>query len=188
MFIPQHFSIADNTPLSGGRFAVPMAFWEFCHFSTDELNQIVRSPRKFEPIMNQERIGINGDYNRQTSIGCGGTGHSKSGVSPWRPIKPLINPVSGISNCHQTHSDVDVKCAITLVRWFKVDGISEFRTQNALRKVSGVFSLKEGVEGAVSILLSHGAIAECPFPAFRYPCKRPSPWYVVNPNFMLQKT
>lgn len=96
------------------------------------------------------------------------------------PIKPLTNSVGEIA-CGQGHSVAGVKCAITLLAYFRAGKIEEFTQRDASRAVTGTFTLDFGVLEALRILVATGHIVKCP-ELFPLSTGGRSHWFLVNPG------
>ena len=174
----------ENCQLSHGAYAVPLMWDELAAMCEGGSLQAILSPRSAPSIAFRERINTEVHFDVMCEAKSRWTARRKAGGAPkreWPTLRPLIDD-TGASACGSAHSEAAVKCAIKLLAgWFRPRGISEFRRQNALRAVGGSFTLDNGVADALQILMAHNYLQECPFPAYRYPGRRPSPWYLVNP-------
>ncbi|MBP2312941.1 hypothetical protein [Azospirillum soli] len=182
--------VADNCTQPDGRRAISMPWDEFCSLSAQGIGSALDVPRPVPGIPCRHHIGsankcelvtiaLSAVSKRQrldTTAFSATTGDCRA----WRPLIPLLD-ASGVSACSSAFPERTVRCAIKLVAWLRSCGVTEFRRRDALRAVDGTFTLNKGVADALTVLIAHGHLKECPFPPYSYPGKRASPWFIVNP-------
>jgi hypothetical protein len=180
----------ENKSIGPDRYAVPFRLGEIDLDSHSFLDNLSRTPRaapdaKWDQIIGHEilsELRSEASLTRLQDLKRA----KKFKWSEESKLRPLTVP-TGASACSQENIFSAVKCACKLVAWISKKGIVEFGRRDALRAVDGSERLHGksgrggGVADALDILVAYDYVQKCPFPPIDYPCKRPSPWYEVNP-------
>jgi hypothetical protein len=176
---------AENAVISEGIHAVPFRLGEIK--TAESLGSLVKKPR---PLPQGWTIGrINPDILKDLVVNAihHQSDHVKSAAWPRRPQPECVIDPPSASMCSTVHAESASKCARKLLAWILDRHLLEFGRRNALRAVDGSERLRGksgnggGVEDALRILIAGSYIQQCPSPPSAYACKRPSPWYLVNP-------
>jgi hypothetical protein len=176
---------AANTCISQGIYAVPFRLGEI--ETANSLDSLVRNERHdygwHWPIGR-----MNPDILRSLkALARARTTLAKNPAWPRSPQPECLIGPSAVSMCGPEHADSASKCARKLIAWISDRRIVEFGRRNALKALDGSEHLRGksgnggGVEDALRILIAGAYIQKCPSPPSDYACKRPSPWYLVNP-------
>lgn len=93
---------------------------------------------------------------------------------------PQTSPLDGAKKLPQDLQTI--KCAISIIQKMARREIIEFQARDAHRRVRGSFPTINEVECGLQLLVKHKFLIRCDLPEYSYPGRRPSPWFLVNPN------
>lgn len=176
----------ENIRQPSGLFSVPFLFNEITKLHAP-LEQLAASPRvapdvdldwKIEPV-------ILTDMTREAVHQWRRFCRRKKAWWLQRPEPAYVANLERASFCVPLHAMAAQKCAFKLVKWIVSNNLVEFGQRDAVRAVRqplhGRTGDGGGVADALRILIGAHYIQACPLPSIEYLCKRPSPWFRVNP-------
>lgn len=174
----------ENTRLPSGTFAIPFLLDEIPRLSTP-LEHLAAAPRAAPNVDCEWQIDptVLADMKREAVDRW-----RRRRKKAWTMQRPepdhLVNPERA-HFCNSMHATAAQKCARKLVEWMARKDLTEFGQRDAERAVRqrlhGPSGDGGGVADALRILIGAHYIWKCPLPSMEYLCKRPSPWFLVNP-------
>jgi hypothetical protein len=184
----------ENTRLTSGLFAIPFLFDEVSRLGMP-LEELASSPRVVPNVNFGGKINpaILADMKRNAAALAD---MKREAADEWRrrrkkalwqeqPEREYLVNFERADLCSSINAKAAQKCALKLEKWIARNKLTEFGLRDAVRaarqRLRGPFGDGGGVADALQILISAHYVRECPFPSMEYLCKRPSPWFLVNP-------
>lgn len=175
----------ENVRLPCGKFSIP--------FLIDEFSTL---PRTLEELASSPRVAPN--------INCAWTSNSILALmkdtaayrskrryrrkKAWWSRPPDYESLvrqEHVPFCSSSNIRSAQACAQKLVRRITLNNLMEFSQRDAQRETGealhGPTGEGGGVADALQILIGGHYIMKCSLPRIDYPCRRPSPWFLVNP-------
>ena len=174
----------ENTLVEAGVFATPFLLDEASRLHPP-LEQLAASPRVVPNVNCEWQIEptVLAEMKRKAVDRWGRRPRKAWTTQPSEPDRLIESDPAHLFN--SMHVTAAQRCARKLVNWIRRNSLTEFGQRDAVRaarkRLRGPSGDGEGVADALKILVGARYIYECPEPVMEYFCKRPSPWFLVNP-------
>lgn len=176
----------ENTPLPCGKFAISFLMDEFSRLPKG-LEELASSDRDapsinfawtVNPLQLAEIVGVAvSRYKRHRS--------RKKTFWPQHPDQGCLVNFESVHCCKPSNVQSSQACARKLINQITLNKIMGFSQRDAIRKAGeklhGESGNGGGVADALQILIDGHYVVKCHLPRIDYRCRRPAPWFLVNP-------